>query len=183
MLPKHPQALGREEAASLEGGECRDFCQDTAWLSWLPGDRDPPGSTALPGDHSVVRSRFFLPSTPAPRPGFSVRLNSSWFPAGAGTELCWAVPTPQPTGQLVPCQPPQPLGHFLPNLSYQPCSEPVCPAEGTKDDTTHTNFSLPHTRQGRGSTRSETQLQTQPPAKILVSQHALLTLHGKILRG
>lgn len=44
------QATGREEAASLEETQCRDFCQDTSWLSLLPGDRDPPGNTTLPGD-------------------------------------------------------------------------------------------------------------------------------------
>lgn len=41
-----------------------NFCQDTSWLSSLPGDRDPPGSTVLPGDpQSDEKWVFLLPTT------------------------------------------------------------------------------------------------------------------------
>lgn len=100
VLLKHPQALGREGAASLEGTECGDFCQDTSWLSWLPGDRD---GTALPGDPQRDEEWVLPPQHPDPRPGFSVRLNSSWFPAGAGTELS---PLPSPQGSQLPASHP-----------------------------------------------------------------------------
>lgn len=110
VLLKHPQALGREEAASLEGTQCWNFCQDTSWLSSCPVTGILLGTRLSLVTHSVMRSGF-LPSTTDPRPGFSARLNSSWFPTGAGTEQS-PLPSPQ--------SPQLPANHFsLWDISFQ----------------------------------------------------------------
>lgn len=94
MLLKHPQALGREEAASLEGTQRWNFCQDTSWLSCCQVTGILLGTRLSLLTHSVIKSGF-SPSITDPRPGFIARLNSSRFPTGAGTEQS---PLPSPQG-------------------------------------------------------------------------------------
>lgn len=131
---------------------------------------------ALPPHHCAFNSK-------ASRPG--IWCQPCVFPTGAGTvELHQVAVAHQPQwGIRLPASQHSPWDIRLQNLALlvpEVLGSCVCPGEGTKDDKTSTNFSLPNTRQGKDSIRAVTQLQTQPqpPAKIPISQHSL-TAHSK----